>query len=302
MGLQNRVEVTPGNIVVAATAFTSVGISSSVKFLTESDLTLWNQIVFRNIAASVIGLVFISSALTKLRSLPTGSLKILALRCAIYITAIYFFTTSLANTSVANFAFIGSFPFIAVLSVIFYRERIDLKQFGFLLLATVGLVIVSGITPSDLSLGLGEVSAVVASTLFSMAWLLSRNLDKGATAPEYAVMTQVLSTPLVFFVLLAIDGPASFAVGFSLRDLVLSIIAGFFIVMNVILISSGAKRVSGVSLGVLTSLGPVVAVAAAIVLFTDTPSIRELIGGVVVVVAALAYSITQAKEKPEVEV
>ncbi len=267
-----------------------VGIAVSVKFITEGQMTLWNQILFRNIIAVVWALFIIRPRISLLSQLPRATLQTLSIRVACYIGAIYTFTVALDRTTVANVDFVGAFPFVAIIGWFIYSEAVKLLDLAVVAVAVAGLALISGVSLDTFEVGGGEAYAFISAGLFAFTWILSRNLSDTYSNEEYAAITQMLTTVPIFLVLLAVDGSSTLAEGISVADILWSLVAGFFIAANIILISAGAARVSGVELSVLTSLTSVLAVVASILFFADVPSFREIAGGVLVVGAALAFA------------
>lgn len=293
--LSQKIDMAPAPALIVIGCLAQAMIGVFVKYLVQTDLGIYNQILLKNIIAGLLGLVFVAGSMKAHFNSTSRDKFIILLRSFIYITGIYFFTLALKYTTVANVGLVSAFPFVAIFGALFFKEKIDFKEIIFLITAFFGVLVVAGFNLKGLSLGIGEIYAFIFAALFAVMYVLAKKTTSNISAQQYSALTQVLVAPFIITISLLNNGLNDISTHFSLYVLLLAFGAGLFIIVNMIAIGSAMRRSKSVSANTLMYSYPVFSVLASLAFFKDVPKLNELIGGVIILVSCILITISQSK-------
>lgn len=268
-----------------------------VKYLTNTDLGVWNQILLRNMIAGIIGLLLVPSAFNAFVGSNNRNRLIICFRSVAYVAAIYLFTLALKETTLANVGLIGAFPFVAIYGFVFFNEKATKIQIGLLCLALLGVAIVANARVEGFALGIGEIYAFTSSGFFGLMYILAKKTTGNIDTQQYAVLTQVITMPLIAAVAWSTDGFTNLTQEFSLEVAFLASGAAVFIILNMLTISSGMQRSNSTNANILLYSGAVFSVIASLVFFRDIPKLPEIIGGTIILGSCLLLVIQRPSPK-----
>jgi drug/metabolite transporter (DMT)-like permease len=204
----------------------------------------------------------------------------------------YFMALTMASAGLVALLLYLYPALVMVLSVVFLKERLGLVKIGELLLALTGIALTIGVAGRASAFGL--LLGMVAAVLYAIYILVGSRIvhQTGSIASSAIIMA---SAATVFAGIVAIKGPA-----------VPQSVAGWVAVGAIALISTviafvtffaGLKRVGPVTASTLSTCEPVVTVVLAALVLGETMSFVQLLGGVLILLAAvtLVRSETGAK-------
>jgi len=281
----------PASFALVLSVFAQVMIGVFVKFLTQSDLQIWSQILLRNAFAGLFALLVVPSAVRSFLNLNSNDKFQVGIRSAFYVCAIYFFTLALELTSISNEIFIAAFPFVAVLGWVLFKDPISQMQILFLAIAAIGVIIISGVDFSSFRFGEGELYAFISTGFFALMYLWSRKIKDSFSTHEFSAMTQIITLPPIFVLSLLNSGSINVLQGIDSNALWLALGAAVFITANIFLVSSGITRTSSATANLWLLSAPFFAVVASIVFFSYTPTVREFFGGGIIVCSGALFVI-----------
>ncbi len=214
---------------------------------------------------------------------------VLLLACGFVLAAhwtMFFKSVQVSSVAVGLLAY-SSFPvFTAFLEPLLTRERWDPASLVYALLCVLGIgLIVPGFDPSD-AVVRGVLWGLGAGLSFSLLSVLNRILASRHSSLAVAFHQDLFAA---LFLL-----PVVFRTGlpFSGRDWVLVAVLGVFCTAAAhTLFIDGMKRVGARTASVLSSLEPVYGILLALVFLKESPSLRTVSGGAVVLAAALAATV-----------
>ncbi|MCU1725751.1 DMT family transporter [Pseudomonas sp. 7P_10.2_Bac1] len=197
----------------------------------------------------------------------------------------FFVSVKIAGVAIATLGF-ASFPaFTVILEGLIFRERIRLNEIVLVLLVSIGLILV---TPSfDLASQATEglIWAVASGLLFSLLSLNNR-ANSGRVPAVQAAMWQ---NAVVAFCLLPFAAPGLSAVQ-PLDWLWIALLGVFCTGVAHSLFVASLAVIKARTAAVVFALEPVYGITLAWLLFHETPTLRMLIGGVLIIVAIVVSS------------
>lgn len=205
----------------------------------------------------------------------------------------FFMAVKVAGVAIATLGF-ASFPaFTVLLEGLIFRERIRANEILLVLLVSIGLVLV---TPdfnlaSDATHGL--LWAVASGLLFSLLSLTNR-AGSGRVPPVQAALCQNL---VVGLCLLPLAAPHLSDVR-PLDWLWIGLLGVFCTGLAHSLFVASLGVIKARTAAVVFAMEPVYGIAMAWLLFGETPTLRMLLGGVLIIVAIVASSQLSRSTKP----
>jgi drug/metabolite transporter (DMT)-like permease len=247
-------------------------------------LIVFGRVLFASLAlAAVMGL-----RRTSFRVKPAGDLVLLGL-CGLLLAVhwtMFFRSVQVSSVAVGLLAY-SSFPvFTAFLEPLLAREKWDPGSVGYAFLCVLGIgLIVPGFDLSD-AVVRGVLWGLGAGLTFSVLSVLNR-----ALASRHSSLTVAFHQDLLAALVLI---PAVLRTGLPLsgRDWALIAILGIFGTAAAhTLFISGMKGVGTRTASILSSLEPVYGILLALLFLKESPSLRTVLGGAVVLAAALAATV-----------
>jgi drug/metabolite transporter (DMT)-like permease len=242
-------------------------------------------------AALVLGLV-LSLKRHSLRIRPVRDLALLAL-CGLVLAihwTMFFRSVQVSTVAVGLLAY-SSFPvFTAFLEPLAFREPWDPWSLLFALLSFAGVfVMVPRYGLSD-PIFQGVLWGLGAGLTFAVLTLLNRKLARGRSGLTVAFYQDLFA--LVFL------SPFAALADFKLTGRTLWLLAGLGVFGTAAahsLFINGLKRVRARTASIISSLEPVYGIVLALVFLGESPSLRTLSGGALILAAALIVTVRAAR-------
>ena len=281
-------------LILLALAFASMGIF--VRFLTE--VTLFQQVYLRVFVALMLGLMLFYKDLrfSKLKTLSLKEWATVAFRGIAMYIGVTFFSQAILLTTYSNVSFIGSVPMVAILGVIFFKEKLTLKKTLFILLAFMGVLLVA---VKDFQRifhwGTGEILAFIAIFFFSISYVTRKWNSTVLNNKELTTLMFFFGGLAIFlFSLIAGEGLPTFTnTGDGL--IVALFFAGVFNVINLYLTNYGFQKVDALLANNLLTLESVFAIILGFLFFQEIPTIQSLIGGVIILLSVIGMNRLETK-------
>tara|TARA_Y100000591_G_C21734595_1_gene645948 strand:- start:226 stop:1119 length:894 start_codon:yes stop_codon:yes gene_type:complete len=198
------------------------------------------------------------------------------------------FVLSITTTTAAvTMMMLGAMPFIAaILAYIFLREKMSLTTFFAILIAAIGIIIISYDSNQTGTL-FGLINGLISCSAFA-AFTVSLRWRK-ETPKLTTVSIGGISAAFISIVILTFND-ASILI--SIKNTSLSSLHGFLVCSALILYSSKAKYLPAADLTLLSLtevIGGIFWVWLPILGINEVPSSNTLIGGMIIVVAIIFY-------------
>ncbi|MDS1142047.1 DMT family transporter [Pusillimonas sp. SM2304] len=205
----------------------------------------------------------------------------------------FFIAVKIGGVAIATLGF-ASFPaFITLGEYFFLKERISRSEWLILLLVTLGLVLV---TPSfnfqdDATIGLAW--AVLSGFAFALFTLINRRAAAHIPAQQVACWENLF----VALLTLPFSIPAVTQLG-AIDWLWLALLGVLCTALSHYLLVSSLMVLKARSAGIVIALEPIYAIFFAAVLFAQYPSMRAVLGGILMIGAIVWSGLRKADRKP----
>lgn len=271
-------------LLILAFVFASMGLFA--RYL-NTDFTILQQTYLRIFAALLLGLVFFQKDLTftKFLRIPTHDWKVIIFRSvALYLLGVTLFSYAIVNAKFSNVSFISAVPFVALLGFLFLKEKITKAKIMYIAISFIGVLLIAVNDYANLlNWGRGEFVALIATFFFALSYIARKWQSDFLNNKETTVLIFFISTLLLFLLsLFFIEGLPSMQ-SFSIITIAVILGAGLFNVANLWLTNYGFKHVEAVLAGNILSLEVVFALLLGLIFYREIPSIKELIGGSIIV-------------------
>ena len=257
--------------------------------LLSSELSTYQQIVFRNIIAFVFATLFILLRKTDLKKLATVNKFKLAAFTLLVPLAVILYVIAILETkiSVVTFAFYaGTISTSWLIGVLFFKEKINKIGLSSLLFVAVGLFFLT--YPFSIrTLSFGFVIAIVSGIVDSFGHALRKDFTGKIDRLLLVLLTTIGGVILSGTMILVSNNDLNFFPQITNTGWIIGIIFGFSLVAVNFLLLLGFQNFD-------LSLGSIVLVAElffatvfAMIVLKEFPTKLELVGGVFILIASI---------------
>jgi drug/metabolite transporter (DMT)-like permease len=201
-----------------------------------------------------------------------------------------FFKSIQTSTVAIGLLTFSTFPvFVTFLEPYFFKEKIKLSDIVIAVITFSGVVFVVPKFELGNNLTQGVLWGIVSGFTYAILSMLNRKYVKEYSSSVIAFYEQFVAT-IVLMPFLFLQKPV-----FNLRDIVLLIILGtVFTGISHSLFINALKNIKTQTAGIISSLEPVYGIAFAIVLLGEIPTLREVLGGIIIL-GTVFYSTIKCK-------
>ena len=280
---------TKGVVAAVLAVFLGTVMGVYARFL-YSFFFLFQQIYLRFGIASVLGLLIFRKSINyaKLKKISQKEWFILTIRSLSYAIAAALWVTSVNTAKYANAMFIDAIPLSAVWGVILFKERMTLKKTFYLILAMFGVAVIAVNDYFNFLIwGKGEVLMLVAGVFFSFRNVARKWHSKLLNNQEITQLTLIL-TCLMLFVTSLILGEGIVPVkALTLEAVMMMFLGGLTLMFVVFFMHVSFEKLEAILAGNIGTLGTVFGVLIGFVVYREVPTIKELLGGAIIVVSVI---------------
>ena len=205
---------------------------------------------------------------------------------------LFYHSVQISTVAISLLTFSTCSIFATFMEPIFFKEKLKKENIIVALVAFAGVVFVAPNVELSSGMFQGFVEGILAGFTFALVTILERKYVKHYSGVVISFYEQVV----VFIVLI----PVIVLTGLnpvSKSDIFyILLFSTVFTLLSRYCYITGLKGVSAQTAGVLTTLEPIYGIILAAVLLNETPTVKELIGGVVILLAAV-YSSMRAMRK-----
>ncbi|HWR05825.1 DMT family transporter [Sporomusa sp.] len=207
---------------------------------------------------------------------------------------ITFFLSIQVSTVAIGLLTFSTFPvFVTFLEPYFFKENIRVADIIVALITFVGVLLVIPEFQLDNNLTQGVLWGITSGFTYAILSMLNRKFVSEYSGLVIAFYEQVTATILLipFFLL---QQPLV-----QINDIVLLILLGIlFTGVSHSLFISGLKNIKTQTAGIISTLEPVYGVIFAVLLLQEIPSIREVLGGIIIIGTVVYSSIDSREPSP----
>ena len=212
-------------------------------------------------------------------------LAIMGLILAIHWSA--FFKSIQVSTVAIGLLIFSTFPvFVTFLEPYFFKEKIVKRDIVIAIITLIGVALVVPKFQLGDNLTEGVLWGILSSFTYAILSMLNRKYVKEYSSVVIAFYEQFVAT-LVLIPFLFLLKPI-----FKPMDILLLILLGVvFTAISHSLFINGLKTVKTQTAGIISSLEPVYGIIFALIIIGEVPTQREILGGIIILGAALYSSI-----------
>ncbi len=274
-------------LILLALFFASMGIFARYM---QTSFTLLQQVYLRITAALLLTLVIFRKNInpSKLFKIPNKDWLILFLRSlTMYVFGVSLFTYGIINAKYSNVSFISALPLTAVFGFILLKEKFTIKKILYVLLAFLGVVFISVPDFRNVLLwGHGELMTLISVVFFSLSYIARKWQSKALNNYEITAVIFAISMAIVFITSISLGEGLPLS-NWSYFLLAVVVGAGLFNVGNLLLTNYGFERVEAVLASNILALESLFAIAIGFMFFRETPVVRELVGGTLILISVI---------------
>lgn len=274
-------------IHVAVVLFGVAGLFGKWLFLSPLIIAL-GRVFF----ASLSLLLFFLLSKQNMRILPRKNYAIfilLGLILAVHWAA--FFQSIQISTVAVGLLSYSSFPvFTAFLEPLFFREKVEMSVIFYALLCVVGIFLIIPRFDLNNSVYKGVLWGLIAGFTFSILTILNRKLSQRYSSLLITFYQDFWATlfllPFFFIMKPRLDN----------RDIILLLILGIFCTaLSHSLFIKGMRHIKAQTAAIISSLEPVYGIIMAFFILKEVPSLRTILGGIVILGTTLAVTLKGAR-------
>ena len=209
----------------------------------------------------------------------------------------YFYALQHISASIGSIVFFTHPIIVAVLAILIFKEKISIKLGAGLLLALLGIILVSGVFNSSFALApIGLILAMLGSFCFACFALLGQS--NVAQASPFVLtatfaLTGALIVPVIFF------RSFNFITSLTWEQVLICLAMALFnTVLSISLYLKGMQKIGASRAALISSLEPVLTVIMAMFLLQELLSPLEAAGAVLVLIS-LYLAITSPAITPQ---
>ena len=215
------------------------------------------------------------------------------------VLAVGLYTLAAEQAKIGVVAFMQVLPSTAVLGILLFHERVSRARAGTILLAFLGASLVVVNSLSDLAdINMGAVWSLVSGILFGLTFVTRKWHSKKLNNQELTVA--IIGAGFVMNYILSLVLYRRFFVSTAQWDMqfvLVLMVAGCLGVANIFLINYGFERVSAVIASNVLALEQVFGTFLGFVFYHETLSLREVVGGLIILGAVILTNQLNNREK-----
>lgn len=300
--MKTKTEQQKGVLALILLAFGFGMIAITVRYLSYH-YTLFQQLYLSVGVAFIFSLFIFQRSLTlkKLKEIPTKDWGIMLFRVVVgYLLAASLYRQSLTLTKISNVTFIQSIPFAGLFGWLLFREKFTLQKMLWLLTAYLGVLLIAVKDYSSIfSFGKGELFSLISSALFSLSYV-SRKWQTNYLNDKEITQILLFSGTVILLLASFIKGEGLPSLNFKWLLFLSIFLTGFFNAINIFLINYGFRNVKAVLASNILTLEAVFALVLAVIFYKEFPSIKEILGGVVIILSVIGMNRVEAVEQRKI--
>ena len=201
-----------------------------------------------------------------------------------------FFKSIQVSTVAIGLLTFSTFPvFVTFFEPYFFKEKIKLSDVFIAIVTFLGVVLVIPKFELGNNLTEGALCGIVSSFTYAILSMLNRKYVKEYSSTVIAFYEQFVAT-IVLIPFLFLQKPI-----FQPKDILLLILLGtVFTGISHSLFINGLKNIKTQVAGIISSLEPVYGIILAVFLLREIPTLREILGGVIIL-GTVFYSTIKSK-------
>ncbi len=277
---------TKGYFLISISAISFAIMSALVKSIPDINTTVTTFVRF-TVGFGILGFL----AITRKIKLDFNNIKLLIFRGLTGGFAVFLLYYSIINIGVGKATvFVYSYPiFATLLSVIIFKEKVKIIQWLFILMAFIGIILLSikkGLDFSEISIN--ELLAIAGGILSAISVILVKKLHHSDSSTSIFFSQSLIG----FWLFLVPANTATFEGSISTSFILIAI--GIISAVGQLVMTEGYKYVEVSKGSTMYMLIPVFNIILGYYFFNEVFSLRELTGAILVIIGCIGVVGTKA--------
>lgn len=251
------------------------------------EFPLFTQIYLRIGLALIVSLILFAPKLrlSAVASIGKKDLIVLIVRSFFLYTGVVLFTEAILYTKIANASLISTLPLMPIFGYVLLREKVSIRTTLFILLGFIGSLFIVFKDITILSIGYGEIMALLSLVAFDFSYVTRK--WQSDTLNNYETTSIMFAMGLIFLCIAAgvMGETLPTATNFNSFIIVILLSSAVFNVVNLYLTNYGFEHVKAAVAGNILVLEVVFAILYGLILFNETPTPKEVVGGLLIVLS-----------------
>jgi len=276
------------SLLALSFVFSTMGIFA--RYL-QYDFTLLQQVFLRIFIALIFALVFFFKDIRFFQffTIPKKDITLIIFRAITLYGGIALISEAVFHAKYGNVSFIGSFPVLTLIGFFIFKDKFSANKLFCILLAFAGLFLI-GVSDFThiFSIGYGELLAFISAFFFAFSYAARKWQSDHLTNKEMTVAIFFIGSLLLFLMsFFILHEPLPTSASFTKTAIIALLLSGLFNVANLFLTNYGFARVDNSVAGNILTLENIFAILYGVFLFSEIPTIKEIIGGVAILISII---------------
>ncbi len=280
-------------LIIVALCYAAIGIP--IRFL-DAHFTLLQQMSFWIFFSAVLALLLFHKHI-RVSFVTRTDKKDLIL---IFLRAILFYAIGtllyiygITHAKYSNVALINAIPSTALLGIILLGEAITPKKTMAIIASIIGtLFITVKDFSSNLSLGFGEIATVGSLFFYGLSYILRKWQSKDLNNYEITAIILVIAS-IVSVIMTFIFDQKLPQINFTLQIVAAIGVIALINTLMTFLVNFGFEKIEAVTASMILNLETVFGIIISVLLYLEVPNIKEIIGGFLIIFAAVMVKKTK---------
>lgn len=290
---QRQLHATPGGLAALAILALIFGLTAVFARYLSGGAQLFEQWYLRYGIMTVLSVLIFYKHISfrKFLHLPGKEWAIILFRtCIGSVLAVALYTLAAQQAKIGVVAFMQVIPSTALLGILLFHEKISRARAVTIFLAFIGASLVVVKSAGDLAdLNMGAVWSFISGILFSLQFVTRKWHSKALNNQELTIAIIGVGFVINYLVSLVLYHRWFVETAhWNTQFLLVLFVAACCGVANIFLVNYGFERVSAVIASNILALEQVFGAVFGFMMYRETLSLREIIGGFVILVAVVA--------------
>jgi drug/metabolite transporter (DMT)-like permease len=285
MNLSNKQK---GILALISLAFTYASFGFFTRYLSLS-FGFFQQLYLRIFAGLLLGFLIFGKKInfSKLKKITLSEWLLLIFRAAsYYLLGAALFNKAVLLTKISTVAFIGSIPMTAILGFLILKEKATKQKIIYIILSFIGVIIISVTSFFNLSLGQGEIFALM-SCFFAALSIVFRKYQTKLLNNVEITQIQLFIAFIIILVASILRREGLPISNWNVNVISIVLLSGLVNVLMVFFTNYGFEHVkTSIAANILT-LEMVFAVIIGFLIYKEAPLIKDFFGGALILFSVI---------------
>ena len=250
-----------------------------------AEFSLFTQIYLRIGIALLMSVILFAPRLRRsaIAALNCKDIGVLVVRSIFLYAGVVLFTESILHAKIGNASLISTLPLMPILGYVLLKETIKRNTVVYIFVGFIGSLLIVFKDLTIASIGYGEIMALLSLLAFDFSYVTRKWQSETLNNFETTTIMFAIGTLLLCLSAFIAGEPTPTLQNFSPYIITVLLLSALFNVVNLYLTNYGFQHVKAAVAGNILVLEVVFALLYGFLLFNEMPTLRESIGGLLIV-------------------